>query len=100
MWVTGTPPCPGWSAADPGELAALRDEPSLGVPQVDVLVEPSVADQGAVRPEGERPGFGKRSEVPGELDGGRPAPVRQQADDGGDRKSTRLNSSHVKISYA
>src|SRR5690606_41445910 len=34
------------------------------------------------------------------LNRGNPAEPRESAPPGGDRKSTRLNSSHVKISYA
>src|SRR5690606_40279024 len=36
----------------------------------------------------------------GRRGGGRPPPARALTDSGADRKSTRLNSSHVKISYA
>src|SRR5690606_40153154 len=54
------------------------------------------------RPDRSGPGFGGRGFMAVEIDPGEFVPVGELVDDGlhGDRKSTRLNSSHVKISYA
>src|SRR5690349_22619226 len=66
--------------------AVTADEPAL----VDAVAE-QVEQR---RQEGDRGGHGE-----GDHDGGGQADRRQHAD-ARDRKSTRLNSSHVEISYA
>src|SRR5437773_7080893 len=62
-------------------------------------------DSGGVRRRGSRPTRGSHPDVPGGGEDRRGAPAANAARhhhlaDGRDRKSTRLNSSHITISYA
>ena len=62
----------------PRELAALRDEPARGVPDLDLLVEPAVADRSRPAPwRASQPGRGHGAHVPGQLDGRGPAAARR-----------------------
>src|SRR5690606_41556378 len=69
------------------------------------LIHPGVGIA-AVVPPAARLGLGLRDVagieggVPPRVDPGVPIPPADGVDHGADRKSTRLNSSHVKISYA
>src|SRR5690606_20769109 len=63
------------AAADAGQLAGLRHQGARGVPHLDLLVEPAVGDEAAAAVHGEPAGGGQGPQVPGQLHGGRPAPV-------------------------